>query len=70
MSQNNDLENSRPENSNMKTANLESVTLESVTLEIVTLEIVADGRFLGLSAGDWTLLIGGFGLSALAVLLL
>jgi hypothetical protein len=32
--------------------------------------IVADGRLLGLNAGDWTLLISGFGLSALAVLLL
>jgi hypothetical protein len=33
-------------------------------------QIVADGRFFGLSAGDWTVLLGGFGLSALAVFLL
>jgi hypothetical protein len=39
-------------------------------LEIVDLRVLADGRFFGLSAGDWTVLLGGFGLSALAVLLL
>jgi hypothetical protein len=39
-------------------------------LEIVNLNIVADGRFFGLRAGDWTVLLGGFGSSALAVLLL
>jgi hypothetical protein len=60
MSQNNNPENSRPRNSRLTIANL----------EIVNLEIVADGRFLGLSAGDWTVLISGFGLSALAILLL
>jgi hypothetical protein len=32
--------------------------------------IVADSRLFGLNAGDWTVLISGFGLSALAVLLL
>jgi hypothetical protein len=31
---------------------------------------IADGRLFGLNAGDWTVLIGGFGLSALAILLL
>ena len=39
-------------------------------LETVDLEVVADGRFFGLNAGDWTVLLGGFGLSALAALLL
>jgi hypothetical protein len=39
-------------------------------LEIISLQIVAEGRLFGLSAGDWTVLLGGFGLSALAVLLL
>jgi hypothetical protein len=34
------------------------------------LGIVADGQLFGLSAGDWTVLISGFGLSALAVFLL
>jgi hypothetical protein len=34
------------------------------------LVVVADGRLFGLSAGDWTTLAGGFGLAALAVLLL
>jgi hypothetical protein len=34
------------------------------------LRIAADGRFFGLNAGDWTMLVGGFGLAALAVLLL
>jgi hypothetical protein len=38
--------------------------------EIANWEIVVGGRFLGLSAGDWTVLIIGFGLSALAVLVL
>jgi len=33
-------------------------------------EIVIDGRIFGLSAGDWTMLAGGFGLAALAVWLL
>jgi hypothetical protein len=55
MSRNSDLENSRPRNGQ---------------LEFVNWKIVADGRFCGLSAGDWTVLISGFGLSALAVLLL
>jgi hypothetical protein len=32
--------------------------------------LIADGRLFGLNAGDWTVLISGFGLSALAVLLL
>jgi hypothetical protein len=31
---------------------------------------VGEGRLFGLNAGDWTVLISGFGLSALAVLLL
>jgi hypothetical protein len=44
--------------------------MKTVNLEVVNVEIVADGRFFGLSAGDWTLLLSGFGLSALAVLLL
>jgi hypothetical protein len=44
--------------------------MKIASLEHVNLEIVADGRFLGLSAGDWTVLISGFGLLALAVLLL
>jgi hypothetical protein len=44
--------------------------LEIGCVEIGSLEIVADGRFFGLSAGDWTVLLGGFGLSALAVFLL
>jgi hypothetical protein len=30
-------------------------------------KIVADGRIFGLSAGDWTMLAGGFGLAALAL---
>jgi hypothetical protein len=29
--------------------------------------IVVDGRVLGLSAGDWSMLAGGIGLAALAV---
>jgi hypothetical protein len=33
-------------------------------------EITIDGRFFGLSVGDWTMLAGGCGLAALAVLLL
>jgi hypothetical protein len=60
MSKNNNPENSRPRNSRLKIADL----------EIVNVEIVADGRLFGLSAGDWTVLISGFGLSALVVLLL
>jgi hypothetical protein len=36
-------------------------------LAIAGLRIVADGRLLGLSAGDRTVLLGGFGLSALAL---
>jgi hypothetical protein len=36
----------------------------------IALGIVAEGRLFGLNAGDWTVLISGFGLSALAVLLL
>ena len=36
----------------------------------VHLRIVADGRFFGLTAGDWTVLVGGFGLVTLMVLLL
>jgi hypothetical protein len=55
MSRNSDPENSRPRSSR---------------LEFVHWRIVADGRFCGLNAGDWTVLISGFGLSALAVLLL
>jgi hypothetical protein len=55
MSRNSDRENSRRRISR---------------LEFVNWKIVAEGRFCGLSAGDWTVLIGGFGLSALAVLLL
>ena len=55
MSRNSDLENSHPLTSH---------------LEIANWDIVVDGRFFGLSAGDWTVLIVGFGLSALAVLLL
>jgi hypothetical protein len=36
----------------------------------VYLRITADGRFFGLNTGDWTILVGGFGLAALVVLLL
>jgi hypothetical protein len=36
----------------------------------VYLRITADGRFFGLTMGDWTVLVGGLGLAALAVLLL
>jgi hypothetical protein len=34
------------------------------------LEISADGRIFGLTAGDWTMLAGGFGLGALVLWLL
>jgi len=30
-------------------------------------KVVTDGRIFGLSAGDWTMLAGGFGLVALAL---
>jgi hypothetical protein len=36
----------------------------------VHLPITADGRFFGLNAGDWMMLVGGFGLTALVVVLL
>lgn len=36
----------------------------------VYLRITADGRFFGLTTGDWTMLAGGLGLAALIVLLL
>ena len=65
MLRNSDLENSRP----LTKHYLMSPPLTS-NLEITNWEIVVDGRFFGLSAGDWTVLIVGFGLSALAVLLL
>ena len=65
MSQNDNPENSRPRNRRPTLADL-----KIANLDIINLEIVADGRFFGLSAGDWTVLISGFGLSALAVLLL
>jgi hypothetical protein len=60
MSQNSDLENSDLEDSRPRNGRLEHAHWT----------IVADRRFCGLSAGDWTVLISGFGLSALAVLLL
>jgi hypothetical protein len=59
-------QNNNPENSRLRITSLMIANLETASLEIV----VADRRFLGLSAGDWTVLIGGFGLSMLAVLLL
>ena len=65
MSQNKNLENNRPRNRRLMLADM-----KIANLDIINLEIVADGRFFGLSAGDWTVLISGFGLSALAVLLL
>jgi hypothetical protein len=65
MSQNHNPENSRPQNRRLTLADL-----KIANLDITNLAIVADGRFFGLSAGDWTVLISGFGLSALAVLLL
>jgi hypothetical protein len=65
MSQNDNPENGRPRNSRLKIADW-----KIASLEYVNVEIVAEGRFLGLSAGDWTVLLGGFGLSALVVLLL
>jgi hypothetical protein len=65
MSRNSDLENSPL----LKNHYLTSHPLTSY-LEIANQEIVVDGRFFGLSAGDWTVLIIGFGLSALAVFLL
>jgi hypothetical protein len=49
---------------------LESSRWWNRRLEFGHWNIVADGRFCGLSAGDWTVLITGFGLSILAVLLL
>jgi len=60
MLRNSDLENSHALTKHYLTSHL----------EIANWEIVVDGRFFGLSAGDWTVLIVGFGLSALAVLLL
>jgi hypothetical protein len=60
MARNRDLENSHPLSSHHLTSHL----------EIANWEIVVDGRFFGLNAGDWTVLITGFGLSTLAVLLL
>jgi hypothetical protein len=32
--------------------------------------MIPDGRFLGFDAGDWSMLLGGFTVSGLAVLLL
>jgi hypothetical protein len=60
MSRNSDLEKSALENSRSWNG----------PLEFAHWTIVADGRFCGLSAGDWTVLAGGFGLSVLAALLL
>jgi hypothetical protein len=65
MSRNSDLENSDPENGGRETSRP-----RNGRLAYAHWTIVADGRFCGLSAGDWTVLISGFGLSALAVLLL
>jgi hypothetical protein len=57
-------------NSGLENGDLENSRSWNGPLEFAHWMIVADGRFCGLSAGDWTVLISGFGLSALAVLLL
>jgi hypothetical protein len=65
MSRNSDLENSHGPSSCRPT----EPPLASYS-EIENWEIVVEGRFFGLSAGDWTVLIAGFALSALSVFLL
>jgi hypothetical protein len=57
-------------NSSSRNSDLENSRRQNGRLEFGHWTIVADGRFCGLSAGDWTVLISGFGLSVLAVLLL
>ena len=49
-----------------------SVRFDQGTLmsQNVYLRITAERRLFGLNSGDWTLLIGGFGLVALMVMLL
>jgi hypothetical protein len=71
MSQNKNSQNKNSQRRNSVESSLVwRSCMKTVNLEVVNVEIVADGRFFGLSAGDWTLLLSGFGLSALAVLLL